>query len=216
MCRPLTGRAVWWIRILAHLERLTPARALDSRPAERGSGRSRRGLDRVAAGATHEEILADDAYLESDDIRAVLAFAARQNDHPVRRSASGRVVVDAQVPPARARRLDTRGHTAAHVADRRGAPARGTAFSGNGCGVRAKTRGERSSAFVREHPGWPVCPGRGYDGETERVMGGGAEARWVGRRKRRRLETAPDVASGTVSNAFLARAGGDDPRLRSQ
>ena len=44
-------------------------------------------LDLLAAGATHEEILADYAYLESDDIRAVLAFAARQNDHPVLRSA---------------------------------------------------------------------------------------------------------------------------------
>ena len=44
-------------------------------------------LDLMAAGATHEEILADYAYLESDDIRAVLAFAARQNDHPVLRSA---------------------------------------------------------------------------------------------------------------------------------
>ena len=44
-------------------------------------------LDLLAAGATHEEVLADYPYLESDDIRAVLEFAARQNDHPVLRSA---------------------------------------------------------------------------------------------------------------------------------
>ena len=44
-------------------------------------------LDLLAAGATHDEILADYPYLEADDITAVLAFAARQNDHPVLRSA---------------------------------------------------------------------------------------------------------------------------------
>jgi uncharacterized protein (DUF433 family) len=44
-------------------------------------------LDLLAAGATREEILADYPYLEADDIAAVLEFAARQNDHPVLRSA---------------------------------------------------------------------------------------------------------------------------------
>jgi uncharacterized protein (DUF433 family) len=44
-------------------------------------------LDLLAAGATHEQILADYPYLERDDITAVLEFAARQNDHPVLRSA---------------------------------------------------------------------------------------------------------------------------------
>ena len=44
-------------------------------------------LDLLAAGATREEILADYPYLEADDITAVLEFAARQNDHPVLRSA---------------------------------------------------------------------------------------------------------------------------------
>jgi uncharacterized protein (DUF433 family) len=44
-------------------------------------------LDLLAAGATREEILADYPYLEPDDITAVLEFAARQNDHPVLRSA---------------------------------------------------------------------------------------------------------------------------------
>src|SRR5438046_6509445 len=44
-------------------------------------------LDLLAAGATREEITADYPYLESEDITAVLEFAARQNDHPVLRSA---------------------------------------------------------------------------------------------------------------------------------
>ncbi len=44
-------------------------------------------LDLLAAGATREEILHDLPYLEPDDIVAVLDFAARQNDHPVLRSA---------------------------------------------------------------------------------------------------------------------------------
>lgn len=44
-------------------------------------------LDLLASGATRNEILADYPYLEDEDITAVLAFAARQNDHPVLRSA---------------------------------------------------------------------------------------------------------------------------------
>lgn len=44
-------------------------------------------LDLLAAGATHEEILSDYPYLEAEDIVAVLEFAAKQNDHPVLRSA---------------------------------------------------------------------------------------------------------------------------------
>ena len=44
-------------------------------------------LDLLAAGGTREEILADYPYLEAEDITAVLEFAARQNDHPVLRSA---------------------------------------------------------------------------------------------------------------------------------
>jgi len=44
-------------------------------------------LDLLAAGASREEILADYPYLEPDDITAVLEFAAKQNDHPVLRSA---------------------------------------------------------------------------------------------------------------------------------
>lgn len=39
----------------------------------------------LAAGSTREEILADYPDLESEDITAVLEFAARQSDHPVPR-----------------------------------------------------------------------------------------------------------------------------------
>jgi uncharacterized protein (DUF433 family) len=44
-------------------------------------------LDLLAAGASREEILADYPYLEADDITGVLEFAAKQNDHPIMRSA---------------------------------------------------------------------------------------------------------------------------------
>ena len=40
-------------------------------------------LDLIAAGATREEILADYAFLEPEDITAALTYAARQTDHTV-------------------------------------------------------------------------------------------------------------------------------------
>ena len=40
-------------------------------------------LDLLAAGAGRDEIIADYPYLESDDITAVLQYAARQSDHLV-------------------------------------------------------------------------------------------------------------------------------------
>jgi uncharacterized protein (DUF433 family) len=40
-------------------------------------------LDLLAAGASHEEILADYPYLEEADISAALEYAARQLDHTV-------------------------------------------------------------------------------------------------------------------------------------
>lgn len=40
-------------------------------------------LELLAGGMTAEEILADYPYLESDDIRACLAYAAREVNHPV-------------------------------------------------------------------------------------------------------------------------------------
>lgn len=44
-------------------------------------------LDLLSAGASFEEILKDYAFLERDDIRAALAYAARQTDHIVLQSA---------------------------------------------------------------------------------------------------------------------------------
>lgn len=43
-------------------------------------------FDLLAAGATHEEILEDYPYLESEDIRAVLEFAAQYLDHTMLRA----------------------------------------------------------------------------------------------------------------------------------
>ncbi len=40
-------------------------------------------LELLAGGMTPDEILADYAYLEADDIRACLAYAAREVNHPV-------------------------------------------------------------------------------------------------------------------------------------
>ena len=40
-------------------------------------------LDLLAAGVGEAEILADFPYLQSEDIRAVLEFAAAQSDHPI-------------------------------------------------------------------------------------------------------------------------------------
>lgn len=40
-------------------------------------------LDMLAGGATQEQILADYPYLEADDIRASLAYAAAQLSHAV-------------------------------------------------------------------------------------------------------------------------------------
>ncbi|NYZ12194.1 DUF433 domain-containing protein [Azospirillum sp. RWY-5-1] len=45
-------------------------------------------LGLLAAGETEEDILADFPDLESDDIRACLAFAAAETDHPVLRAVS--------------------------------------------------------------------------------------------------------------------------------
>ena len=44
-------------------------------------------LELLAAGVSEDEILKDYPYLESEDIRAALAFAAEQADHPVLRTA---------------------------------------------------------------------------------------------------------------------------------
>ncbi len=67
------------------LDRITvePERC-GGRPCIRGSRlRVVDVLELLAAGASHEEILADYAFLEPNDIRAVLLYAARQTDHVV-------------------------------------------------------------------------------------------------------------------------------------
>jgi uncharacterized protein (DUF433 family) len=43
-------------------------------------------LDLLAAGASFEEILREYAFLERDDIRAAITYAARQTDHVVLRT----------------------------------------------------------------------------------------------------------------------------------
>lgn len=44
-------------------------------------------LAMLAEGMLPDEILDDYPYLEKDDIRAVLLYAARQSDHPILRAA---------------------------------------------------------------------------------------------------------------------------------
>lgn len=40
-------------------------------------------MELLAAGASHEELLADYPFLEPDDIRAAFLYSARQADHAV-------------------------------------------------------------------------------------------------------------------------------------
>jgi uncharacterized protein (DUF433 family) len=77
------------IECMAAIERITVnGEVCGGRPCIRGLRvRVKDILDLLAAGATREEILIDYPYLEADDITAVLEFAAKQNDHPVLRSA---------------------------------------------------------------------------------------------------------------------------------
>ena len=74
---------------MSSLDRITVDPAVcGGRPCIRGLRmRVKDVLDLLAAGASRDELLADYPYLEPEDITAVLEFAARQNDHPVLRSA---------------------------------------------------------------------------------------------------------------------------------
>ena len=78
-----------WGHHMSAIERITTnPEVCGGRPCIRGLRlRVKDVLDLLAAGETTDEILADYPYLESDDISAVLGFAARQNDHPILRSA---------------------------------------------------------------------------------------------------------------------------------
>jgi uncharacterized protein (DUF433 family) len=74
---------------MSELHRITvDAEHCGGRPCIRGLRvRVRDILDLLAAGASHEEILADYPYLEAEDITAALEFASRNSDHPVLRIA---------------------------------------------------------------------------------------------------------------------------------
>lgn len=67
------------------LDRITiDPQVMGGRPCIRGMRiRVRDVLDMLADGATAEQILADYPDLEADNIRASLAYAASQIDHPV-------------------------------------------------------------------------------------------------------------------------------------
>ncbi len=74
---------------MGHLERITmDPDVCGGRPCIRGMRvRVSDILDMLAGGATPEDILRDYPYLEAEDIKAALEFAARQTDHPVVRVA---------------------------------------------------------------------------------------------------------------------------------
>lgn len=74
---------------MKHLARITiDPEQCGGRPCIRGMRiRVKDVLDLLAAGVSEPEILADFPYLEPEDIRASLKFAAAQADHPVLKSA---------------------------------------------------------------------------------------------------------------------------------
>ena len=74
---------------MGHLERITmDLEVCGGRPCIREMRvRVSDILDMLAGGATPEDILRDYPYLEAEDIKAALEFAARQTDHPVVRVA---------------------------------------------------------------------------------------------------------------------------------
>lgn len=74
-----------YILPMSLLERITvePGK-MGGRPCIRGMRiRVTDILEMLAGGATQEQILADYPYLEAEDIRASLAYAATQLNHPV-------------------------------------------------------------------------------------------------------------------------------------
>ncbi len=70
---------------MALLERITSdPEVVHGRPAIRGTRiRVTDVLSLLAAGASEAEILEDYPYLEADDIKACLAYAAAQADHAI-------------------------------------------------------------------------------------------------------------------------------------
>jgi uncharacterized protein (DUF433 family) len=76
--------------IIREMDRITfDPQLCGGRPCIRGMRiRVRDVLDLLAAGVDEQTILADYPYLEAEDIRACLAFAAAQADHPILPAAS--------------------------------------------------------------------------------------------------------------------------------
>ena len=74
--------------IVSHLNRITiNPQQCGGRPCIRGMRiRVKDILEMLAAGVPEQEILSDFPYLEPEDIRAALEFAAVQSDHPVLQS----------------------------------------------------------------------------------------------------------------------------------
>ncbi len=70
---------------MKYIERITVnPKQCGGRPCIRGMRiRVKDILDMLASGATESEILGDFPYLEPEEIKASLKFAARQSDHPV-------------------------------------------------------------------------------------------------------------------------------------
>jgi uncharacterized protein (DUF433 family) len=79
----------WQLTAMKLLERITmEAGKCGGRPCIRGMRiRVTDVLGMLAEGVSHEEILKDFPYLEEDDIKAALAYAARQSDHAVLQAA---------------------------------------------------------------------------------------------------------------------------------
>ena len=74
---------------MSYLDRITVnPNQCGGRPCIRGFRiRVKDILDMLASGMSEKEILDDYPYLQPEDIRATLEFAASQNDHPILKSA---------------------------------------------------------------------------------------------------------------------------------
>jgi hypothetical protein len=75
-------------------------------------------LDLLANGVTEADILADFSYLEAEDIRACLIFAAEENRSSRSAHEPGvKFLIDAQLHPGLAKAMRDQGHHADHVDD---------------------------------------------------------------------------------------------------
>lgn len=89
VCELVARSGLSYFVVMKFLERITvePGKC-GGRPCIRGMRiRVTDVLGMLAEGVPHEEILRDFPYLEPEDIKAALAYAARQSDHAVLQSA---------------------------------------------------------------------------------------------------------------------------------